>query len=405
MAHIKGTRRKKFKKRLSELLHSNYVRFGIILPLFFLFTVYTAYYYERNRSIYSIADSYWYFLFAFITGVVRFSPVTFWGRAITLLSSVVRICLYGTILAKVSSVFINFQNQRDKGLTKLKNLNKHFLLCGWKPGMEDILQAVLNANVDLTPDQIVLINEAPSEQIAQIRSNPYFKEINYIAGDFSNEDVLQKALVNSAERALIISDQSKGGTQLEIDSRAVLAVLAIKNLNPSIYVAAEIYDSKFESHLNLAHCDEIILTTEYEHSLLATASSGKGFSNVIRALIGSESSSGVSIEPIPAKYYGKTYGEFAAECNYDPTKKSLLIGLLLNTGNFLRRRRDAIREAHKNPSVESVIDNLLKVKTLKSNEPMLLPDESTPLRRGMKAIFVKEREARKDETTDSQKSV
>ena len=397
MAHIKGTRRKKLKKRVSELLHSNYVRFGIILPLFYLVTVYAAYYCERGRSIYSIVDSYWYFLFSFITGVVRFSPVTFAGRAITMLSIIVRLGVYGTILAKVSSVFINFQNQRDKGLTKLKNLTKHFLLCGWKPDMENIIQAVLAANTDLTPDQIVLINEAPSEQIAQIRSNPYFKELNYISGDYSNEEILRKALVNSASRALIISDQSKGGTQLEIDSRAVLAVLAIKNLNPSIYVAAEIYDSKFESHLNLAHCDEIILTTEYEHSLLATASSGKGFSNVIRALIGTDSNGGVSIENIPIKFYGKTYGEFAAEQNYDPTKKSMLIGLLLNTGNFQRRRMDAIREAHKNPNVETVINDLIKVKTLKSNEPVLLPDDDFALRRGMKAIFVRIKETPKDE--------
>lgn len=397
MAHIKGTRRKKLKKRVSELLHSNYVRFGIILPLFYLFTVYAAYYCEKGRSIYSIMDSYWYFLFSFITGVVRFSPVTFAGRTITMLSIIVRLAIYGTILAKVSSVFINFQNQREKGLTKLKNLTKHFLLCGWKPDMENIIQAVLNANSDLTPDQIVLINEAPTEQVAQIRSNPYYKELNYIAGDFSNEEVLKKALVNSAERALIISDQSKGGTQLEIDSRAVLAVLAIKNLNPSIYVAAEIFDAKFESHLNMAHCDEIILTTEYEHNLLATASSGKGFSNVIRALIGTDSESGVAVENIPIKFYGKTYGEFSAEQNNGQTKKSMLIGLLLNTGNFQRRRMDAIREAHKNPNVETVINDLIKVKTLKSNEPVLLPDADFVLRRGMKAIFVKIKETPKDE--------
>lgn len=400
MAHTKGTRRKKLKKRLSELLHSNYFRFGIILPLFYLFTVYTAYFWEKNRSMYSIGDSYWYFLFAFITGVVRFSPVTFWGRAITLISSIVRICLYGTILAKVSSVFINFQNQRDKGLTKLKNLTKHFLLCGWKPDMETIIQAVLAANEDLTPDQIVLINEAPQDQIAQMRSHIAYKELNYISGDFSNEEVLKKAAIGKASRALIISDQSKGGTQLEIDSRAVLAVLAIKNLNPSIYVAAEIFDAKFESHLNMAHCDEIILTTEYEHNLLATASSGKGFSNVIRALIGIDSNSGVTVENIPPKFLGKTYGEFAAEQNLDSTKKSLLIGLLLNTGNFQKRRLDAIREAHKNPNVQMVIDDLMKVKTLKSNEPVLLPDNDFALRRGMRAIFVRVKEEPKDETAD-----
>ncbi len=397
MAHKKGARRKKFKKRVSELWHSNAVRFGILLPLFFLFTVYTAFYYERGKSIYSIGDSYWYFLFAFVTGVVRFSPTTFVGRAITLLSSVVRICLYGTVLAKVSSVFINSQNQKERGLAKLNNLTKHFLLCGWKSDMDKILQAVLSASPDLTPDQIVLVNEAPPEQIAQIRSQPDFKELNYVAGDFTNEEVLKKALIKSAERVLIISDESKNSTQLEIDSRTVLAVLAIKNLNPSIYVAAEIYDSKFENHLNLAHCDEIILTTEYEHNLLATASSGKGFSNVIRAMIGTDSKAGVTIEQIPYKFYGKTYGDFAKEMSESGDKKSMLVGLLLNTGNFQRRRRDAIREAHKNPNVEKVIDNLMKVKTLKSNEPVLLPDDDFALRYGMKAIFIKVKEGSKDE--------
>ena len=397
MAHIKGTRRKKLKKQISILLHSNYVRFGILLPLFYLFVVYTTYYYERDISISSIGDSYWYYLFAFITGVFKFNAETVAGRAITLTTSIVRICLYGTILAKISSFLISSQNQKEKGLLKLKNLSKHFLLCGWKSDMDKVLEAVLNANPDLTPDQIVLINEAPSEQVAQIRSQPEFKELNYISGDFSNTEVLKKALIKTAERVLVISDTTKNSTQLEMDSKTVLAVLAIKNLNPSIYVAAELYDEKFENHLNLAHCDEIILKTEYENNLLATAASGKGFSNIIRTMMGADSHSGVFIESIPFKFYGKTYGEYAAEQNSGENKKSMLIGLLLNTGNFQRRRRDAIREAHKNPNVEKVIDNLVKVKTLKSNEPVLLPNDDFVLKIGMKAIFIKAREEVKDE--------
>lgn len=404
MEHKKGTRRKKLKRIISSLLHSNYVRFGIILPLFYLFVVYTTYYYEQDRSISSVGDSYWYYLFAFITGVFKFDAKTVPGRAITLTTSIVRICLYGTILAKISSFLISSQNQKDKGLLKLKNLSKHFLLCGWKADMEKIIEAVLNANTDLTPDQIVLINEAPPEQIAQIRSQPAYKELNYVSGDFSNEEVLKKALVKTAERVLVISDTTKGHTQLEIDSRTVLAVLAIKNLNPSVYVAAELYDEKFENHLNLAHCDEIILTTEYEHSLLATASSGKGFSNVIRCMLGADTHAGVYIENIPYKFHGKTYGEYAEAQNGDGGKKALLIGLLLNTGNFQRRRRDAIREAHKNPNVEKVIDDLMKIKTLKSNDPILLPDDDLVLRTGMKAIFIRVKEV-KHEDSDSKGTI
>lgn len=403
MIHRNSSRKKKLKKRLSELYYSNYVRFGIFLPLFFLFAVYTTYYYEKGKSLASIGDSYFYNLFAFITGVVRFSAVTPQGRIIQLATSIVRLCFFGTIFAKISAFLISNQTQKEKGLSKLKNMSKHFLLCGWKPSMEKIIEAVLKANPDLTPDQIVLINEAPSEQIAQIRSQQAYKDINYIAGDFSNGEVLKKALVNTAERALIISDSSnyaRGGNPLDADSRTVLAVLAIKSLNPSIYVAAELYDSKFESHLNLAHCDEIILTSEYEQNLLATASSGKGFSNVIRAMLGNDIHAGVFIEPIQNKYFGKTYGEFAAEQNNVNGKKALLIGLLLNTGNFQRRRLDAIREAHKNPNVEKVIDNLIKVKTLKSNEPKFLPDDDFVLKTGMMAIFVKVKDEVKDEDTN-----
>ena len=120
------------------------------------------------------------------------------GRAITITTSIVRICLYGTILAKISSFLISSQNKKDKGLLKLKNLSKHFLLCGWKPDMDKIIEAVLNSNQDLTPDQIVLINEAPSELVAQIRSQPAYKDLNYVAGDFSNEEVLKKALIKTA---------------------------------------------------------------------------------------------------------------------------------------------------------------------------------------------------------------
>lgn len=404
MPHIKGTRRKKLKKRLSELYHSNYVRFGVFLPLFYLFVVYAAYHYEKSISIDSIGDSYWYFLFALVTGIIRFSPETASGRAISLLVVIVRLAFFGTILGKISSAVNASQDQKNKGLLKLKNLTKHFILCGWKPDMEKIISVILSNNPDLTPDQIVLINEAPPEAVAQLRSVAQLKELNYISGDYSNEEILKKALVKTAERVLVLSDSSKSSTQLETDSRTVLAVLAIKNMNPRAYVAAEIYDAKFESHLNLAHCDEIILTTEYEYNLLATASSGQGFSNIIRTLIGTDSSVGVSVEAIPHHFIGKTYGEFAAEqtaSKEGESQKSMLIGLLLNTGNFQRRRLDAIREAHKNPNVETVIDNLVKVKSLKSNDPVLLPDDDMILKNGMKAIFIKIKVEVEDEDGNS----
>ena len=67
----------------------------------------------------------------------------------------------------------------------------------------------------------------------------------------------------------------------------------------------------------------------------------------------------------------------------------MLVGLLLNTGNFHQRRKDALREAQKNPDIKSIVDNLKKVKTLKSNEPLLTPAPDFVIQKNAKAILVR----------------
>ena len=67
----------------------------------------------------------------------------------------------------------------------------------------------------------------------------------------------------------------------------------------------------------------------------------------------------------------------------------MLVGLLLNTGNFYQRRKDALREAQKNPDVKVIVDNLKKVKLLKSNQPLLTPPNEFIIQPYTKAIFIK----------------
>lgn len=289
------------------------------------------------------------------------------------------------ITGKLASYFMDMQMKKEKGLMPLKNLKGHFLLCGWRSGFEKILDNIINTNPEITPDLIVLINDAPSEKIENLLDLERFKEIHYVSGDFADENVLKRANIQTAERALIISDHSKEYSDLEIDSRTVLAVISMSNINPGMYIAAELIDSKFEKHLRMAHCDEIILTTDYEHNLLASASGGMGYSNVMRALISDDADSGILIEDIPSQFFGKSYSEYRKSLSYP----KILIGLLLNTGNFHQRRKDALREALRNPDIKTVVGNLNKVKTLKSNQPVLTPPDDYIIMRNTKAIFVR----------------
>ena len=341
----------------------------------------------------SMEDSVWNFLIAFVAGYYDICVVTPMGRFCSFIVLMTGILLFSTITGKIASVFMDMQMKKDKGLKKMKNMTNHFLLCGYRDGFEKILDSVLKSNPDISPDQIVLINEADDQLIGQLRSQSKFKNLQFVSGDFSDEETLNRALIKDAERVLIISDHSKKYSQMEMDSRTVLAVLTMKNINPKLYIAAELYDSKFQNHLEMAHCDEIILTSDYEYSLLATASSGMGYSNVIRELIADDAESGILIEDISPDFIGKPYGEYKASVS----PASVLIGLLQNTGNFYLRRQDALREAQKNPDVKQIVGNLKKIKTLKSNDPILAPDDSFVIQPNTKAIFVKGKKVNKEE--------
>ena len=351
------------------------------------------YRYEAGVSMESYTDSFWNFLIAFVAGYYDICVVTPVGRACSFIILITGILVFSTLTGKIASMFMEMQMKKNRGLKKLKNLKGHFLLCGYREGFDRILDTVLRSNPDITPDMIVLINDTDSANIEQIRNQPRFKDLQYVSGDFSEEETLKRALIKEAERILIIADHSKNYSTMEMDSRTVLAALTMKNLNPRLYIAAELHDSKFKNHLEMAHCDEIILTSEYEHSLLATASSGMGYSNVIRELIGDDADSGILIEDIPSSYIGKTYGELRSFF----ATGSVLIGLLQNTGNFYMRRQDALREAQKNPDVKKIVGNLKKIKILKSNDPVLVPSDDFVIQPHTKAIFVKGKNQKSDE--------
>lgn len=340
---------------------------------------------ENEAGIECLWDSVWFTLVTILAGYYEYSPVSLPGRIASLLLLVFGMLVLSLITGKLASYFMDIQMKKEKGLMAIKNIKGHFLLCGWRSGFEKILDTIINTNPEISPDLIVLINEAPAEQIEQLLELERFKEIHYISGDFADEKVLRRAKIESAERALIISDHSKKYSDLEIDSRTVLAVISMTNINPGMYLAAELIDSKFEKHLRMAHCDEIILTTDYEHNLLASASGGMGYSNVMRSLISDDADSGILIEDIPHQFIGKTLVEYKRSLKYP----KVLIGLLLNTGNFHQRRKDALREAQKNPDIKAVVGNLNKVKLLKPNQPVLTPPDDYVIMRNTKAIFVR----------------
>lgn len=376
-----------FFSRLFELLTSKLVIASLITILIFTVLMLIIFLSEQktNSAINTLFDAIWYTLVTITTvGYGDITPRSILGRTSAMILLLAGVALFGALSGKFASFLFDRQQKKDRGLLKMNKIKNHFLICGWKPNFERILEGILLANPEIPPEKIILLNNSSQNEMEKIKADSRFKNINYIHGDFTDEDTLLKSQIKTAERTLILADNSENFSSLETDSRTVLAVITIKNLNPKIYCVAEIIDSKFEKHLSLAHCDEIILSADYGQNLLIQASSGKGMSHILRELISEESDSGILICDIPQKFVGNNYGDFRLSLKTN----DILIGLLENTGNFYSRRKEALAEAQKNPNVEEVVSNLKKVKSLKSNLPVFAPKDDYIIPKNAKAIFI-----------------
>ena len=381
----------RFKKvidKIERFFSNRTAKVGVFVCLLLVVIVFIIFQSEQktNSRINTLFDAIWYTLVTLTTvGYGDITPNSVLGRTAAMFLLVVGVAIFGILSGKFASFLLDRQQKKGRGLIIMGKMKNHFLICGWKPGFEKILEGILFANPEIPADRIIIVNNADRTEIETILANEKFKGINFLYGDFTDEEILMKAQIKNAERVLILADSSKQYSTLETDSRTVLGVITIKNLSPKVYCVAEIIDSKFEKHLSLARCDEIILTSDYEQNLLVQASSGKGMSHILRELVSEEDSSVIVLQDIPLEFVGKEYGVYKSSLK----TRDILIGVLENTGNFYVRRNEALAEAQKNPDVEKIVSNLKKVKTLKSNIPVFNPTDDYIVPESSKAIFIR----------------
>jgi len=341
----------------------------------------------RNEGFTSLFDSIWWTIVTVSTvGYGDRFPVTTAGRLIAILVMFLGVGVMGTVTGRIASLLLERQMKEEKGLLSYEKLKGHFIICGWKREMRLLLNEMLDNEPNLDPQQIILINKATPGEMNQLRSDERLKDIRFVSGDFIEERDLLRAGVKEASRILVLADHYAQGDLQQIDSKTVMAVMSIKNINKKAYVCAELLDNKFEKYLRLSHCDEVLLSREFSRSMLVAASGGQGTSHVIFALLARESGAQITTIDIPDMMIGQTY---AATVRYfsDDTRQ-LLIGLLENTGNLISRRSEALRETQKNPDIERIISDLRSIKELEANVPVINPPADYLIKKYTRGIVI-----------------
>lgn len=225
------------------------------------------------------------------------------------------------LTATIASVFVERKFRRERGLEAVK-AEQHILILGWNHDGVVFLDQLVRRLPAATP--VVLINQLPAEQLENLRAKYPDHEVSYVWGDFSREDILLKANVSRAAKAIILSGRQEGETAAQVDQRILLTALTVKSLAPKIRILAELHLPENRPYLERAGVDEVLIRGQYDSSLLAGAIAAPGLFRLLTSLLTVEGPDLWAVE-IPLRFHGHPVKELAQYLKEQ--HQALLIGL------------------------------------------------------------------------------
>jgi voltage-gated potassium channel len=255
-------------------------------------------------------------------------PVTALGRLVgsaVILGGVVTLAM---VTATVASIYIEQKLRRERGLEPLKT-TQHILILGWHEEGDVLLDQLLKR---LPPDiPLVLVNQQPPEMLEALQDRYPAHPIVYLRGEYSREEVLLKANVRQALKAIILAERQPEETATQADQRTLFTALTLKGLNPKLRIMAELLLPENRAYLERAGAEDVLVRGQYDSSLLARAVASPGIFRIFTNLLSGEGQNLWSVE-IPSHFHGRPLTELAAHLR--DQHQSLLIGIYTEARNL-----------------------------------------------------------------------
>lgn len=245
----------------------------VITVILVLGSAVVSYLLERNGAadFASIQSSLWWAVYTIIAGEpVGAIPASVEGRALLALMMLSGMTLFAVFTGIVSATMIDRLQGKDRvAELDIDELEGHIIVFGWNAGVPPLL-AEIAVDPVLKEVSVLLVNELenrPDLSTSDFRGDLLY----YLTGDYCQMQVLERAGVRRASRAVVVADDVRSHDVADRDARSVLTALTIERINPQIYCVVELMNAANRDTLSLVNVEAVIMRSDLSGRALASA--------------------------------------------------------------------------------------------------------------------------------------
>ena len=275
------------------------------------------------------APFWWAIVTMTTVGYGDYAPSTSEGRIFAVLVMFAGISLTAMFTAVISSIFVAKRIREDKGLEKV-NVKNHIILCGWNRNADKIIDSIQYLSEGRRKD-LVLINDLDEETVAHLKTRYQDIQLHFVAGDYTSEQILQRASLEAADTIIIIPSDVDATIQ-NPDEKTILATLTIKGLEPNKRLIAYLYSRENLTHIKRANADEVVISDDFGAFMLASHVMDPGIPQTLNRLLDNVSENRFKRVDIPNEFVGQSFDNLFN--HFRNINRSLLVGLFSEEENL-----------------------------------------------------------------------
>ena len=275
------------------------------------------------------APFWWAIVTMTTVGYGDFTPKTLEGRMFAVFVMFAGISLTAMFTAIISSIFVAKRIREEKGLEKV-NIKNHIILCGWNRNADKIIHSIQYL-AEAPRKNVVLINDLDEEEIARLKTRYRKIRLHFVVGDFTSEQVLEKANLEVAETVIIIPSDINDSIQ-NPDDKTIRAALTIKGLEPNIRLIAYLHDRENLTHIKRANADEVVISDDFGAYMLASHVMNPGIPQTVNRLLDNVSKNRFKRVDIPSEFIGKPFDNLFN--HFRKKNNSILVGVFSEEENL-----------------------------------------------------------------------